>query len=116
MLLRKQMEVHGNFLFKYRGELPIILIPPGLFLIYRQITTQPDFDWAGFLAWYNFLCLGVVMFGQAIRAYAHGYTALHTSGRNIHGQLANVINNTGMYSIVRHPLYLGNFFMALGVA
>jgi isoprenylcysteine carboxyl methyltransferase (ICMT) family protein YpbQ len=41
---------------------------------------------------------------------------VHTSGRNIHGQLANVINHTGLYSTVRHPLYLGNFFMALGVA
>ncbi len=116
MLLRKQMEVHGNILFKYRGELPILLIPPGVYLLYRAITTHPQFDWQGFLSWYKFLCLGIVALGQMIRGYAHAHTALHTSGRNIHGQLANAVNNTGIYSVVRHPLYLGNYFMALGVA
>lgn len=116
MLLRHQMEVHGNFLFKYRGELPVLLIPPGLLLFYLQINASPGFDWAGFLNWYKFLCLAVVLLGQAIRGYAIAYAAVHTSGRNIHGQLANVINNTGLYSCVRHPLYLGNFFMALGIA
>lgn len=116
MLLRNQLEVHGNFLFKYRGELPIALIPPGLLLFYYQIKTSPDFPWADFLAWYKFPCLGVVLLGQTIRSYAIAYAAVHTSGRNIHGQLANVINHTGLYSCVRHPLYLGNFFMALGVA
>jgi protein-S-isoprenylcysteine O-methyltransferase Ste14 len=110
------MEVHGNFLFKYRGELPVALIPPGLLIFYYQITSTPGFDWAGFLAWYKFPCLGVVLLGQLIRSYAIAYAAVHTSGRNIHGQLANVVNNTGLYSMVRHPLYLGNFFMALGVA
>jgi protein-S-isoprenylcysteine O-methyltransferase Ste14 len=116
MLLRTQMQVHGNMLFKYRGELPIILIPPGLYFLYRAITTQPEFDWEEFLGWYKFVCLGVVALGQMIRAYTHAHTAIHTSGRNIHGQLANAINNTGIYSVVRHPLYLGNFFMALGIA
>jgi protein-S-isoprenylcysteine O-methyltransferase Ste14 len=116
MLLRHQLEVHGNFLFKYRGELPVLLIVPGLFIFYYQITSTPDFDWANFLSWYKFPCLAVVLLGQAIRAYAIAYAAAHTSGRNIHGQLANVINHTGLYSCVRHPLYVGNFFMALGVA
>jgi protein-S-isoprenylcysteine O-methyltransferase Ste14 len=116
MLLRNQLEVHGNFLFKYRGELPVALIVPGLIIFYYQITTTPEFGWSEFLAWYKYPCLAVVLLGQAIRSYAIAYAAVHTSGRNIHGQLANVINHTGLYSCVRHPLYLGNFFMALGVA
>jgi hypothetical protein len=29
--------------------------------------------------------------------------------------VANTLNTTGIYSLVRHPLYLGNFFMFLGV-
>ena len=31
-------------------------------------------------------------------------------------QVAESLNTTGLYSVVRHPLYLGNFLMWLGVA
>ena len=37
-----------------------------------------------------------------------------TSGRNKEIQIANSLNKYGLYSIVRHPLYLGNFFIYLG--
>lgn len=41
----------------------------------------------------------------------------NTSGRNTHeGQVADTLNQTGIYSTVRHPLYLGNFLMWLGPA
>src|SRR5690606_25761265 len=44
-------------------------------------------------------------------------TPKNTSGRNTHeGQVADTLNTTGIYSIVRHPLYLGNFLMWLGPA
>jgi len=54
--------------------------------------------------------------GLAIRVYTVGHTPANTSGRNTAGQLAESLNTTGIYSLVRHPLYLGNFFMWLGVA
>lgn len=45
-----------------------------------------------------------------------GYTPKKTSGRNTKkGQVADYLNTKGMYSIVRNPLYLGNFFMGLGI-
>ena len=103
MLLRTQMQVHGNTLFKYRGELPVILIPPGLYLLYYQIKSDPQFDWEEFLGWYKFLCLAVVGLGQLIRAYALAHVAPNTSGRNIHGQIADVVNNTGLYSAPAIP-------------
>jgi protein-S-isoprenylcysteine O-methyltransferase Ste14 len=34
-----------------------------------------------------------------------------TSGRNTNGQKAAALNTTGLYAVVRHPLYLGNFFV-----
>ena len=52
--------------------------------------------------------------GVAVRA-SQRFTASHTSGRNTEGQVADSLNTTGMYSIVRNPLYLGNFLMILGV-
>jgi hypothetical protein len=59
--------------------------------------------------------LGVSLFGQIIRILTVGYTPKNTSGRNtVNGQIADELNVTGIYSILRHPLYLGNFFMWLG--
>ncbi|MER3329549.1 MAG: isoprenylcysteine carboxylmethyltransferase family protein, partial [Candidatus Kapaibacterium sp.] len=59
----------------------------------------------------------VAFFGQFIRAYSVGLAAKNTSGRNTSvGQVADSLNSTGIYSTVRHPLYLGNFFMWLGIA
>jgi protein-S-isoprenylcysteine O-methyltransferase Ste14 len=45
-----------------------------------------------------------------------GYAPRGTSGRNTRGQVAEVLNTTGMYAVVRNPLYLGNFLMWLGLA
>ena len=39
-----------------------------------------------------------------------------TSGRNTREQVANTLNRTGIYSVVRHPLYLGNYLIILGFA
>ncbi len=63
----------------------------------------------------EFIFLGVSFFGQVIRILTVGFTPKNTSGRNtINGQIADELNVTGIYSLVRHPLYLGNFFMWLG--
>jgi hypothetical protein len=45
-----------------------------------------------------------------------GHTPQNTSGRNTREQIAEVLNTTGWYSVVRHPLYLGNYLMGLGIA
>jgi hypothetical protein len=59
--------------------------------------------------------LGLSIFGEAIRVYTVGYAPKNTSGRNtVTGQIADELNTTGIYSLLRHPLYLGNFFMWLG--
>ena len=45
-----------------------------------------------------------------------GYTPANTSGRNVAEQVADQLNTTGLYSVVRNPLYVGNFLMWLGIA
>lgn len=60
-------------------------------------------------------CVLVSMFGALIRAIAVGTTPSGTSGRNVHGQVATSLNTSGIYSVVRHPLYVGNFFSILGL-
>jgi protein-S-isoprenylcysteine O-methyltransferase Ste14 len=64
---------------------------------------------------WEFICLGVSFLGLAVRVVTIGHTPARTSGRNARRQVANQINTTGIYSIVRHPLYLGNFLIGLGI-
>lgn len=66
---------------------------------------------------YTFICLLVGLLGLAIRVFTVGHTPANTSGRNTaQGQVADEVNKTGIYSMVRHPLYLGNYFMWLAIA
>ena len=61
--------------------------------------------------------IGVGLLGLLVRVYTVGYSPRNTSGRNTkEGQVADTLNQTGIYSIVRHPLYVGNFLMWLGPA
>ena len=66
--------------------------------------------------------LGALLHGGLFRRFGgpdrHGrLRSWGDFGRNTRaGQVADVLNTTGMYSIVRHPLYLGNFVIWLGVA
>jgi len=45
-----------------------------------------------------------------------GYAPRGTSGRHTLRQEAKRLNSSGMYSLLRHPLYLGNALMWLGIS
>ena len=60
--------------------------------------------------------VAVGFLGIGIRAYAVGCAPQRTSGRNTREQIADTLNTSGLYSIVRHPLYLGNTLMWFSVA
>ena len=64
----------------------------------------------------NFCILGIIIsyFGELIRILTVAFIPSLTSGRNTKKQSAQSLNTTGIYSIVRHPLYLGNYFILLG--
>ena len=112
MCLAKELNKQGNLLFKYRGTLPLVILSVTLLVFVLKL--QPP-NTSLTPHYYSLCCLAVALFGQFIRLITVGYTANLTSGRNTEGQLANVLNTKGIYSIVRHPLYLGNFFMWLGL-
>lgn len=77
--------------------------------------TYIDNDHNADLLWES-ICLLVSFLGLAIRAMVIGFVPEGTSGRNTLSQKATVLNVTGFYSLVRHPLYLGNLFIWLGVS
>lgn len=116
MALQEELEKQGNILFKYRGILPVIILIVGLGVFaYSKYSAEPlsnNFVTRNIV----FIAIGISIFGQIIRAYAVGYTPKNTSGRNTEDQLADTVNKTGIYSTVRHPLYVGNFFMWLGIS
>lgn len=116
MALQEEMEVQGNFLFRYRGVLPLIILVFGLAVyIYNKWNGTFLYE-AGMENTYLFVCLAVCVLGLIIRMYTVGHTPKNTSGRNTsEGQVADEVNTTGIYSAVRHPLYVGNYFMWLGI-
>jgi len=118
MALQETLEKQGNWLFKYRGKLPLLLLALVIALFIRTEIYPETFilEETPYEVYYERLCLLVCLFGLAIRAYTVGHTPANTSGRNENAQLADHLNTTGIYSLVRHPLYLGNFFMWFGLA
>ncbi|MDE5491398.1 methyltransferase family protein [Elizabethkingia meningoseptica] len=114
MALKEEMEKQGNWLFKYRSILPVGILLTGLF-VFIQTSLQQEITEC--VIYYEVFCLSVSLTGLIIRIYTVGHTPKNTSGRNTtEGQVADSLNTTGIYSMVRHPLYLGNFFMWLGPA
>lgn len=109
MAMIHELERSGNWLFKRRGWLPLTIFLPALALIYFGEESRYNFRMTE-----EMIFLAVSFFGQIIRAITIGHTPRGTSGRNVKGQKAEELNSSGIYSIVRHPLYLGNFFMFLG--
>lgn len=117
MALQTEMQSQGNYLFRNRSYLPLIFLFIGLGVYLYGEYNQTESSEYFISEYFEYLCLGICLFGLFIRVKTVGHTPPKTSGRNTKaGQVANELNTSGLYSLVRHPLYVGNFFMWLGVA
>lgn len=118
MALQEELEMQGNWLFRRRSLLPLLILPAGIIALVFTIQMHGMLFTAVFSYWhmYEYLCLALSLSGMFVRMYTVGHTPVGTSGRNTAGQVADSLNTTGIYSVVRHPLYLGNFLMWLGIA
>jgi len=112
MALIHSFEKSGNWLFRYRGQLPVVLFLPAIPVIW--FTSAYVIDPNMILA----ITVGAVVIsltGLIVRAIAIGTTLKGTSGRNTKGQVAESLNTSGIYSCLRHPLYLGNYLVWIGI-
>ena len=112
MPLKEEFEGAGNWLFRWRSYLPLLLIVLAL-------AGMKDFkpirsEWVE-ESW-EFGCMLFSFFGLFIRVLTVGYKPKGTSGGNTREQEADVLNTTGTYSVVRHPLYLGNCIIWIGIS
>jgi protein-S-isoprenylcysteine O-methyltransferase Ste14 len=111
MKVSDMMVKQGNWLFRYRSYLPLILMAFAISCMWfykANYTTETTL--------YDLFCFLLALGGEAVRITAVGFAADGTSGRNTKRQIADEINQTGIYSLFRHPLYLGNFIIWLSIA
>ena len=102
----------GNFFFKYRNWLFIVLYlllfvpsPP----IFGERTLGPDY-----YLWPIIIGLLVTMSGQLIRGLTIGLAYIIRGGKE--GKVyAEKLVTTGIFNHCRNPLYVGNILMLLGV-
>jgi len=111
--LKDEFAITGETLFRWRSYLPLVLLPVLLYGLSDFSRASIDEKWGE--RWEIF-CLVLSMGGLLLRAFVVGQTPHRTSGRNTTEQVADTLNTTGLYSVVRHPLYLGNFLSWLGIA
>ena len=112
MALRTHLETSGSWLFKHRSYLPLAILP--VFLVCLASSSYLGDSHALNECW-QAGCMVISFAGLALRIMVVGRAPLGTSGRNTREQVANTLNTTGLYSVVRHPLYLANYLIILGV-
>jgi len=112
-MMQEDLVSAGSWLFKWRGYIPlaamVILLPAMLQFTYPLKSHALD-------QVMDFCCFAISLFGFALRVLTVGFVPRDTSGRNTKGQVALQLNTSGMYSLMRHPLYFANFWMWMGVA
>ncbi|MBI2968265.1 MAG: DUF1295 domain-containing protein [Bacteroidetes bacterium] len=112
MIFKHKLEKEGNFFFRNRGRIPVILFTVVIPFIFTS--GYPPGDAAiKYIEWTSYF---LAASGFLIRCVAVGASHPSSSGRNRDKQVAGSLNTTGIYSLIRHPLYAGNFLMWTGVA
>ena len=113
MELKNHFETSGQWLFRWRSYLPAVLLLP---LIFAATDFERPWGRHDVQEFWELFCIAVTLLGLTVRVLVAGFVPGGTSGRNTKKQVADSLNTTGIYSVCRHPLYLGNFLVALGWA
>lgn len=108
-----RLRSQGQRLFANRGVVPFALLPLVALALPEAWRVQSTSSDAATRVWL-IVSLAIGLSGLLIRAAALAFAPEGTSSRDTHRLRASSLNTTGMYSVVRNPLYLGNGLMWLG--
>ncbi len=112
-MLTEEFKQAGNWLFRWRSYLPVLLLVLAVPAVSESAVRS---GYHPFPTAWQVLALALAFAGLAVRILTVAHVPAGTSGRNTLKQVANTLNVTGMYSVVRHPLYLGNFLIWFGIS
>lgn len=115
MRMDRRLVEDGRFLFRWRSLLPLLILPLAVPVL--RISAEVE-TWLGGAVedvW-SYGCMLLSMLGLGLRCMTVGFVPAGTSGRNTRRQVAEQLNTTGMYSVTRNPIYLGNFLIVAGLA
>ncbi len=115
MLARDTMVSTGNFLFRWRGQLPLLALPFFALAASQGEPLEQLYGERGEVV-IETLAFLLIFGGLVLRALCVGHAPRGTSGRNRIAQVAEVLNTTGLYSQCRNPLYLANCMTYVGLA
>lgn len=101
----------GAWLFRRRSYLPLLVLAS---LAALSFAFPPAT--AGRLDTWELAGMLVAAAGLALRLWTVGHAPAGTSGRGTRKLEAASLSTEGVYSVVRHPLYLGNLLIWAGVA
>jgi protein-S-isoprenylcysteine O-methyltransferase Ste14 len=105
----------GRRLFSARSLLPLIVLPAVVLAMPESARLEQAIGHNANKA-IQWISLLVAFAGIALRCATVATAPDGTSSRDTRALRAPSLNHTGMYSIVRHPLYVGNGLMWIGVA
>jgi protein-S-isoprenylcysteine O-methyltransferase Ste14 len=100
----------GDTFFRLRSHLPLLLLPA--FALSARAGAGIVGGWRVLWEVTGFV---VALAGLGIRVFTIGSAPPGTSERSTRDPRASLLNTSGPYSIVRHPLYLGNTLVAVGL-
>jgi protein-S-isoprenylcysteine O-methyltransferase Ste14 len=109
-MLQQELVSQGNWLFRWRSYLPFLILPLAA-TSFRNSTWVNEAFGNGFEEACDITCYLLALAGLALRVLTVGFVPAGTSGRNAVQQNADALNTTGIYSLVRHPLYFANFIV-----
>ena len=114
MELREQFVRQGSWLHRWRSYLPVMIMPLLLLAARDGEYFESNFGPAVDSLWES-LCIATAFAGLALRFLTVGFVPAGTSGRNTRSQKAVSLNRTGLYSVVRHPIYVANYVIVLAL-
>ena len=103
----------GDVLFRWRSYFPLLLVPV---LVAGVMTSPAPFSTRLTERAWEVLSVVIALAGLGLRVWAVGSAPAGTSERSTTNPRASELRTSGAYSVVRHPLYVANGLMALGLA